>query len=119
MTLNTSTSFRLRRKLFVGASWKLLPSMNLRPSVAWQIEFSPRARKAVRRLDKQVQRRLFQVLGDLSRLNDPRVRGKALVGGMSGLWRWRVGDYRVIAEIQDDIVTVLVVDVGHRGEIYR
>ena len=52
--------------------------------MAWQIEFSPRARKAVRRLDKQVQRRLFQVLGDLSRLNDPRVRGKAFVGGMSG-----------------------------------
>ncbi|WP_255365944.1 type II toxin-antitoxin system RelE/ParE family toxin [Corynebacterium sp. NML130628] len=93
--------------------------MSLRPSVVWQIEFSPRAKKAVRRLDKQTQRRLLRFLGDLSQLNNPRVRGKALVGGMSGLWRWRVGDYRIIAEIQDDILTVLVVDVGHRGEIYR
>ena len=51
-------------------------------------------------------------------LDDPRVRGRALVGDKSGLWRWRVGDYRVIAEIYDKKVTVVVVDVDHRSHVY-
>ena len=83
-----------------------------------RLSFHP-GRKGGSALDTQTQRRLLRFLGDLSQLNNPRVRGKALVGGMSGLWRWRVGDYRIIAEIQDDILTVMVVDVSHRGEIYR
>ena len=51
-------------------------------------------------------------------LEDPRSRGKGLVGDKSGLWRWRVGDYRVIAAIYENTVTVTVVDLGHRREVY-
>ena len=50
---------------------------------------------------------------------DPRALGKALVGEMQGLWRYRVGDYRLICRIEDRAVTILVLEVGHRREIYR
>ena len=52
-------------------------------------------------------------------LDDPRELGEPLKGNFAGLWRYRVGDYRVIAQIQDDRLVVLVVRVGHRREIYR
>lgn len=50
---------------------------------------------------------------------DPRAPGKALTGRFSGLWRYRVGDYRIICKIEDDRLVVLVVEVGHRRDIYR
>lgn len=54
----------------------------------------------------------------MAELEDPRSRGKRLVGDKSGLWHWRVGDYRVIAAIYENTVTVTVVDLGHRREVY-
>ncbi len=51
--------------------------------------------------------------------DDPRRHGKALTGSLSGAWRYRVGDYRIICKIRDDAVCVLVLEVGHRGEAYR
>jgi mRNA interferase RelE/StbE len=50
---------------------------------------------------------------------DPRTLGKALAGEMQGLWRYRIGDYRLICRIDDQTVTILVLEVGHRREIYR
>jgi mRNA interferase RelE/StbE len=50
---------------------------------------------------------------------DPRAVGKALTGPLGGLWRYRVGNYRLICEIEDGLMRVLVVKVGHRGEVYR
>lgn len=52
-------------------------------------------------------------------LDDPRTIGSALVGEHVGFWRWRIGDYRVVARIEDARITVLVVRVAHRGEVYR
>lgn len=86
--------------------------------MAWEISFTHRAAKAFRKLDKPVQRRVSRLLHEVAGLDDPRVRGKALVGDKSGLWRWRVGDYRVIADIYDKKVTVVVVDVDHRSHVY-
>ena len=51
--------------------------------------------------------------------DDPRVSGKALTGPLGGLWRYRVGDYRVICEVQNGVMTVLVLEVGNRKEVYK
>ena len=55
----------------------------------------------------------------IARLDDPRSSGKALSGPLGGLWRYRIGDCRVICDIQDEVLRVLVVQVGNRAEIYR
>ena len=52
-------------------------------------------------------------------LDDPRARGKALAGPLGNLWRFRVGDYRIICDIQDAVLIVLVIKVGKRGDVYR
>lgn len=87
--------------------------------MAWKIEFTPRAQRAVTKLDRGHQRRILDYLQEVSQLDDPRSRGKALTSSLSGLWRWRVGDYRVVAEINDGTLIVVIVDVGHRSDIYR
>ena len=86
--------------------------------MAWSIEFTPRAAKSFRKLDKPVQKQISKFLREVAELDDPRVRGKGLVADKSGLWRGRVGDYRVIVSILDEAVVVNVIDVGHRRNIY-
>ena len=89
--------------------------------MVWQVEISGGARKALSKLERQTSRRILTFLDEhVSRANDPRTVGKALSGSTLGnLWRYRVGDHRVIVDIRDEIVTVLVVRVGHRGDVYR
>ena len=84
----------------------------------WRIEFSPRAAKAFRKLDRGEQQRIQRFLHRLRATADPRERGKALVGTKRGLWRWRVGDYRIIADIVDDKVLIVLIDIGHRSSVY-
>ena len=86
--------------------------------MAWEIRFSPRASKAFKKLDTSERRRISKFLREVAVLEDPRSRGKAMTANKAGLWRWRVGDYRVVADIVDDRVVVVVVDVGHRSKIY-
>lgn len=89
--------------------------------MAWKVEISAGARKALGKLDPQAARAILKFLAEqVARGGDPRRTGKALVGSELGnFWRWRVGDYRVVADIQDRTVTVLVVRIGHRREVYR
>lgn len=86
--------------------------------MAWEIRFSPRAAKSFKKLDAEERRRISKFLREVAALEDPRSRGKAMTANKAGLWRWRVGDYRVVADIVDDQVVVVVVDVGHRSKIY-
>ncbi|CAB0486908.1 type II toxin-antitoxin system RelE/ParE family toxin [Corynebacterium diphtheriae bv. mitis] len=86
--------------------------------MAWEISFSPRAVKSFKKLDTGEQRRVSKFLREVGALEDPRLRGKVLTANKSGLWRWRVGDYRIIADIVDARVVVVVVDVGHRSKVY-
>lgn len=86
--------------------------------MAWEISFSPRAVKSFKKLDTAEQRRVSKFLREVGALEDPRLRGKALTANKSGLWQWRVGDYRIIADIVDARVVVVVVDVGHRSKVY-
>ena len=89
--------------------------------MGWSVEISGGARKALRKLDRQAARSILEFLDKkVARAADPRRTGKPLTGSTLGnYWRWRVGDYRVIADIQDRTVTVLVVRIGHRREVYR
>jgi len=89
--------------------------------LAWQIEFDESAKKELAKLDRQVARRLIDFLKNrVLNLRDPRSVGQALRGSTLGeFWKYRVGDFRIIASIQDDRMIVLVLRVGNRGDIYQ
>lgn len=63
--------------------------------------------------------RVLDKLVEISQLEDPRSEGKALTGNLAGVWRYRVGDYRILCDIDNGRLVVLVVDVAHRREVYR
>jgi len=85
---------------------------------AWKIDFDPRARADFAKLDKPAQQRIVKFLRRVQR--HPREHGAALQGETLGnYWKYRIGDYRLIADIQDRKLTVLVIKIGHRSEIYR
>lgn len=87
--------------------------------MAWKIEFIENVEKTLKNLPKTVQKRIITVLTDISTLEDPRERGKGLTGNLKDLWRYRVGDYRIICRIKNNVLTVYVIDIGHRSEIYK
>lgn len=87
--------------------------------MAYKVIIADPARKALKKLPREVAQRISDKLKSVSELDDPRSQGKALTGNLKNYWRYRVGDYRLICEIHDDEVIVLVVDIGHRREIYR
>ncbi|BCX90003.1 mRNA interferase RelE/StbE (plasmid) [Methylomarinovum tepidoasis] len=88
--------------------------------MAGRIEYARAARKDVENLDPQVARRIREFLEQrLANLDDPRSIGKPLHGSRLGtFWRYRVGDWRIVASIEEDKVLVLVVRIGHRREVY-
>lgn len=84
------------------------------------INYTQSSKNQIKKLDKAVARRIVEFMNKrVAAQEDPRTPGKALSGPLGSLWRYRVGDYRITCEIQDFAVTVLVVRVGHRLEIYR
>ncbi len=85
----------------------------------WIIDFDAYALKALEKLDKPVRNRIERFLDDVEQLDNPRQQGKALNGKYKGLWRYRVGDYRIICDIQDNQLIILVLELGHRKEIYK
>lgn len=88
------------------------------PSYHWA--FDKKAAKEFSKLDRSVQRRIVRWLDDhIEGYNNPRAWGKALEGKLGTLWRYRVGHYRVIADIRDGKLLVLVVKTGKRGQIYE
>lgn len=86
--------------------------------MAWQINFLPSAAKEFKKLDRAVASRILNYLKDLAQLDDPTQRGKGLTGNLSGYWRYRVGDYRVITQIENGEMRILVVKLNHRSKIY-
>jgi mRNA interferase RelE/StbE len=89
--------------------------------MAWRVELSAQARKQLDKLDRQEARRILAFLhGRVATLADPRSIGAALKGSTLGeFWKYRAGDYRIIARIEDRIVRILVVQIGNRREVYR
>lgn len=86
--------------------------------MTWQIELTAKSARQIKKLDKTTQRRIVSFLRELETLDDPHTRGKALTGNLRGLWRYRVGDYRLVCSLEGDKLLVLVLNVGHRSEIY-
>lgn len=88
--------------------------------MAWNVEFLDTAKRQLTKLDRKWQAAILDYLEDqIAPLDDARSRGKPLVGDRKGLWRYRVGDYRILCELRDGELIVLVVTIGHRRQIYR
>jgi mRNA interferase RelE/StbE len=87
--------------------------------LAWTIEVSDHARKQAKKLSKRDADRITRSLQEIAALHDPRQRGHGLVGHYAGHWRYRVGDYRIIAKIEDGRLVIVVIAIGHRREVYR
>ncbi len=85
----------------------------------WKVEFDPRAAKEFRRLDRQHQTRIAGFLRQrIAESKDPRRLGKPLNGQAAPLWRYRVGPFRLVCSIEDEVFVVLVLRIGDRREIY-
>ena len=88
--------------------------------MAWTVEYAETAKKQLRKLDKSVARRIFHFMEErVAAGSDPRQIGKALMGPLGDLWSYRVGDFRILCDIQDGRLTVLVLQIGNRKEVYR
>lgn len=88
--------------------------------MAWTIEYTETAKNQLGKLDRAIARRIVDYMDQrIAPLEDACSTGKMLTGALGGLWRYRVGDVRVICEIQKGILRVLVVEIGHRREVYR
>jgi mRNA interferase RelE/StbE len=88
--------------------------------MAWKVEFDPAALKELKKLDKPVEKRILKFLRErIEKLGDPRQVGARLQGTLSGFWKYRVGDYRLICALENDRLVVLVLRVGHRREVYK
>lgn len=88
--------------------------------MAWTVEISDVAERQLRKLDRQVQNQILDWLDDrIERCKNPRHFGEPLKGGKAGFWRYRIGDYRMLCDIQDKHVVVLVLTIGHRRQVYR
>lgn len=84
----------------------------------WDIQLSDRARKALSKLDRQIAQRIRDGLDRLAALEDPTAPCKPLSGPLAGLWRYRLGDYRVILDVDRNKVVIVALDLGHRSDIY-
>ena len=88
--------------------------------MAWQVEFTDRARQQLRKQHPDIQARLLRFLRErVASSDDPRALATRLTGELSGYWRFRVGDYRLVCRIDDGKLTVLVISLGHRRLVYR
>lgn len=86
----------------------------------WTVSVSPLAARQLSRLDRTVSRRIQEFMHDrLAGANEPREHGRALQGQYSGLWRYRVGDYRLICQLHNTQCVILILTVGHRSEAYK
>jgi mRNA interferase RelE/StbE len=90
------------------------------PSRNWRVEISRTAEKQIQKLNRTAQESLIRFLRErVQPADNPRQLGRPLHGDKGGLWRYRMGDYRLICDIQDERITVLAVRVGHRKDVYR
>ena len=90
------------------------------PNRRWRVEFNRTSEKQIKKLNHKAQKSIIRFLREqVGTAANPRQWGNPLHGDKGGLWRYRIGDYRLICDIQDQRVTVLVVAVGHRKDVYR
>lgn len=85
----------------------------------WKIEYDEKAVRELLKLDRQAAQRIKKYLDErIATDDDPRRFGEGLTENLAGLWKYRIGDFRVIAEIQDKKIVVLIIRIGHRRKVY-
>ena len=85
----------------------------------YKVEYTPLAIKQLKKMDKHISALIIGwIEKNLVGCENPRQYGKGLVANRSGEWRYRIGDYRILADIQDDKLVILIITVGHRREVY-
>jgi mRNA interferase RelE/StbE len=84
-----------------------------------RVDYTDEAKKQIKKLDKSIQQRILDYLDNVATLEDPRSKGKGLTSNLAGLWRYRVGDYRIICRIIDAELVILALEIGHRRDIYK
>ncbi len=84
-----------------------------------RVLYSDLSLKQLKKMGKSEAKRIINYMKEIERLDNPRVRGKALVENLKGFWRYRVGDWRVICDIVDEEIIIHVIEVGHRREVYK
>jgi len=85
----------------------------------YDVEYSKTAMNTIKKMDSSTSNLIRTwIEKNLINTKNPRIKGKALTGDLKGLWRYRVGDYRILAEIQDTKIVILILDIGHRSKIY-
>lgn len=87
--------------------------------MTWTIEFDKKASKELKALDKTAKKQIDKFLLKLMKSRNPRQFGESLKGTLGSFWRYRVGDYRLICDIADQVLTVLIIRVQHRKEVYK
>jgi mRNA interferase RelE/StbE len=85
----------------------------------WRVEFTSEAEKHFSKLDKQTQNEIHKLLQKILKIQDPHIFCKALVGDLSGFWRYLVGKYRLICKIQKDILIVSILKIAKRDKVYN
>ncbi|MCZ9961970.1 type II toxin-antitoxin system RelE/ParE family toxin [Brachyspira hyodysenteriae] len=83
-----------------------------------KVSITRTAKKSLEKLDRNIQKRILDFLSYLETLENPIVKGKSLKGELKEYWRYRVGDYRILSKIIDNELIILVIDIGHRKDIY-
>ena len=87
--------------------------------MTWKVEFDNRSRKELRKLDPETQKRLLHWISEnLAGEINPRDYGTSLKGRFRGLWRYRVGDYRIVCQIKDEDILILILRIAHRKDVY-
>lgn len=87
--------------------------------MVWKIKFEEKSQKELKKLDVSIAERIIKFLKRVQKLDDPRSIGEALHGSTLGaFWKYRIGDYRLISKIEDKNITIIIVKIGHRKNIY-
>ena len=88
--------------------------------IEYKVEYTPKAVRQLAKLDKNTRKLIYAWIDkNLQNCENPRQHGKGLTANRSGQWRYRVGDYRLVADIQDDRVIILMLNIGHRKDVYK
>jgi mRNA interferase RelE/StbE len=88
--------------------------------LTWSVKFSPTAIKQLKKIDKEWQKRILDFLEDeIAASDNPKQRGKILTGNHKGLWRYRIGNYRIICDIRYHEFVIIALVIGHRKDVYK